>query len=57
MVAVYTLCKKLIDLGKTDGLLAKMDVYLANDRLTADEYAELPACWRHNKSRLNGRRE
>ena len=41
MVAVYTLCKKLIDLGKTDGLLAKMDVYLANDRLTSDEYAEL----------------
>lgn len=41
MTAVYTLCKKLIDLGKTDGLLAKMDVYLANDRMTADEYAEL----------------
>lgn len=41
MTAVCTLCKKLIDLGKTDGLLAKMDVYLANDRLTADEYAEL----------------
>jgi hypothetical protein len=41
MIAVYNLCKKLIDLGKTDGLQAKLDVYLANDRLTTDEYNEL----------------
>ena len=41
MIAVYNLCKKLSDLGKTDGLQAKLDVYLANDRLTTDEYNEL----------------
>lgn len=41
MIAVYNLCKKLIDIGKTDGLQAKLDVYLANDRLTTDEYNEL----------------
>ena len=41
MTTVYNLCKKLIALGRTDGLQAKMDVYLAADRLTADEYAEL----------------
>lgn len=41
MIAVYNLCKKLINLGKTDGLQAKLDVYLANDRLTTDEYNEL----------------
>ena len=41
MIAVYNLCKKLIDLGKPDGLQAKLDVYLANDRLTTDEYNEL----------------
>lgn len=29
--------------GKTDGLQAKLDVYLANDRLTTDEYNELAA--------------
>ena len=43
MIAVYNLCKKLIDLGKTDGLQAKLDVYLANDRLNTDEYNELAA--------------
>lgn len=43
MLAVFNLCKKLIEKGKTDGLLDKMDAYLANDRLTVDEYNELVA--------------
>lgn len=37
----YTLCKKLIEAKRTTGLQDKMDVYLANDRLTADEYTDL----------------
>lgn len=41
MSTVFNLCKKLIELGRTDGLQDKMDVYLAADRLTAEEYAEL----------------
>lgn len=41
METVYTLCKRLIALQKTDGLQGKMDVYLAADRLTLDEYKEL----------------
>lgn len=43
MVAVFNLCKQLIKLGRTDGLLEKMDAYLANDRLTVEEYNELIA--------------
>lgn len=43
MVAVLNLCKQLVKIGKTDGLQEKMDVYLANDRLTVEEYAELTA--------------
>lgn len=43
MLAVFNLCKKLIEKGRTDGLLDKMDAYLANDRLTVDEYNELVA--------------
>ena len=43
MAAVFNLCKQLIKLGKTDGLQEKMDAYLANDRLTAEEYNELTA--------------
>jgi hypothetical protein len=34
----------LITKGRTDGLLDKMDVYLANDRLTTEEYNELSLC-------------
>lgn len=41
MISVFNLCKLLILKGKTDGLVDKMDVFLANDRLTADEYGEL----------------
>ena len=41
MQQVYTLCKLLIDRGRTAGLQDKMDVYLAADRLTAEEYQEL----------------
>ena len=38
MTTVYNLCKLLIDRGRTDGLQDKMDVYLAADRLTPEEY-------------------
>lgn len=37
----YTLCKKLIALGKTEGLADKIDVYFAAGRLTAEQYEEL----------------
>nr|DAM03220.1 MAG TPA: hypothetical protein [Caudoviricetes sp.] len=43
MTTVYNLCKLLIDRGRTDGLQEKMDVYLAADRLTPEEYQELAA--------------
>ena len=43
MEAVFNMCKQLIHLGKTDGLQEKMDAYLANDRLTVEEYNELTA--------------
>lgn len=41
MTTVYNLCKLLIDRGRTEGLLEKMDVYLAADRLTPEEYNAL----------------
>ena len=41
MVTVFNLCKLLIQRGKTAGLIDKMDVYLAADRLTTDEYSQL----------------
>lgn len=43
MTTVYNLCKLLIQKGRTDGLMEKMDVYLAADRLSAGEYSELAA--------------
>ena len=41
MSTVYNLCKLLIDRGLTEGLQEKMDVYLAADRLTPEEYSVL----------------
>ena len=41
MTTVYNLCKLLIDRGRTEGLLEKMDVYLAADRLNPEEYSAL----------------
>ena len=43
MKSVYNLCKLLIARGRTDGLIDKMDAYLANDRLTVEEYNSLTA--------------
>lgn len=41
MIATYNLCKKLIAIGKADIVNANIDLYLANNRLTAAEYAEI----------------
>ena len=49
MLVVYNLCKKLIEKKRTDGLLEKMDAYLANDRLTVEEYNNLVALLNQSK--------
>lgn len=41
MVATFNLCKKLIEIGKGEIVNANIDLYLANNRLTAEEYAEI----------------
>ena len=41
MIATYNLCKKLIQIGKAEIVNANIDLYLANNRLTADEYAKI----------------
>ena len=43
MIATYNLCKKLIAIGKAEIVNANIDLYLANNRLTAEEYAEIMA--------------
>ena len=37
----YTLCKRLIEAGRTDNMLNKLDVFFAVGRITDDEYIEL----------------
>ena len=37
----YKLCLKLIALGKTEGLVEKIDVYYAANRLTTEQYEHL----------------
>ena len=41
MLATFNLCNKLIDIGKGDIVDANIDLYLANNRLTEDEYTAL----------------
>lgn len=41
MTATFNLCKKLIEIGKGDIVNANIDLYLANGRLTDEEYTEL----------------
>lgn len=43
MIATYNLCKKLIEIGKAEIVNANIDLYLANNRLTAAEYAQIMA--------------
>lgn len=48
MTSVFILCKTLIQRGMTNGLIDKLDVYLAKDRLTVEEYVELLAMMDEN---------
>ena len=41
MLATFNLCNKLIDIGKGDIVDANIDLYLANNRLTEEEYTAL----------------
>lgn len=40
---IYTLCKKVIESGQYEyeSMLAKLDVYLLGNRITAAQYSEL----------------
>ncbi len=39
----YFLCINIIKLGKTDGLIEKLDAFLLNDRISKEQYNELVA--------------
>ena len=41
MTATYNLCNRLIDVGKGAIVDANIDLYLANNRLTEEEYTAL----------------
>ena len=41
MLSTFTLCKKLIAIGKSDIVNENIDLYKANNRLTDDEYNQL----------------
>lgn len=40
---LYNTIKKLIALGRTEGLAEKIDVFYAAGKLTGEQYAELTA--------------
>lgn len=38
---LYRTLKRMIQRGQTDGMQEKLDIFLAADRITAQEYTEL----------------
>ena len=40
---IYTLCKKMIHRGQTDGMKEKLGIFMAADQITAEQYQELMA--------------
>ncbi len=40
---LYRTLKRMIERGKTAGMAAKLDIFFAADKLTAEEYQELTA--------------
>lgn len=40
-MVLYSILKRLIERGQTDGLQEKLDVFFAVSRLTQEEYTEL----------------
>ena len=54
MIATYNLCKKLIEIGKAEIVNANIDLYLANGRLTDEEYTELMGMLNPNTEQAEG---
>lgn len=46
---IYQVCKKLIQMGKTEGLADKIDVYYLAERLTKEQYEELMDLLKENE--------
>ena len=40
---IYQICKKLIQMNRTNGLADKIDVYYLANRITREQYEELIA--------------
>lgn len=40
-VMIFELCKKMINMNKTEGILEKIDVFYLANRITKEEYEEL----------------
>lgn len=38
---LYRVLKRMIERGQTEGLMDKLDIFLAADRITREEYLEL----------------
>ena len=38
---LYRTLRRMIERGNTEGMQEKLDIFLAADRITADEYAQL----------------
>ena len=54
MTATYNLCKKLIEIGKAEIVNANIDLYLANGRLTDEEYTTLMEMLKHKTEQAEG---
>ena len=40
---LYRTLRRMIERGNTEGMQEKLDIFLAADRITAEEYAQLTA--------------
>ena len=40
---LYRTLKRMIERGNTDGMAEKLDIFLAADKITVEEYEELAA--------------
>lgn len=40
---LYRILQRMIERGQTSGMLEKLDIFLAADRITAQQYQELTA--------------
>ena len=54
-MALYNICKRMIERGQTGGMAKKLDIFYAANKLTDEQYAELTEMLTEKEAQSNAK--